>query len=133
MDFFEGDAFKDAAAQALLAKVRSTPYEGPFFDAAERLDAALKVTMKDGRVFESKVDRPLGRAAENAIPAEDLKAKFRDCATRLLTPETADSVCQRVWTLEGLHSVRDLTAMLESPDATRANASSERQRERALA
>jgi 2-methylcitrate dehydratase PrpD len=133
MDYFEGDAFKDAAAQALLAKVRSTPYEGPFFDEAERLDAALKVTMKDGRVFESKVDRPLGRAAENAIPAEDLKAKFRDCATRLLAPETADAVCQRVWTLQSLDSVRELTGMLESADPVRSKSPNEPKRERAVA
>ena len=133
MDYFEGDAFKDAAAQALLTKVHSIPYEGPFFDESERLDAALKVIMKDGRVYESKVDRPLGRAAENAIPAEDLKAKFRDCATRLLTPDTADAVCQRVWTLESLASVRELTAMLESADPARASTASHTQREPALA
>ena len=100
---------------------------------SERLDAALKVIMKDGRVFESKVDRPLGRAAENAIPAEDLKAKFRDCATRLLAPETADAVCQRVWTLESLASVRELTAMLESADSARAGKASDTKREPALA
>jgi 2-methylcitrate dehydratase PrpD len=133
MDYFEGDAFKDAPAQALLAKTQAIPYEGPFFDDAERLDAVLKVFMKDGRVYERRVDRPLGRAAENAIPAEDLKAKFRDCATRVLASEIADAVCQRVWMLETLGSTRELTALLESADPARAFQLSGSKREPAFA
>jgi 2-methylcitrate dehydratase PrpD len=133
MNYFEEDEVRDAAAQALLAKVQAIPYQGPFFQDSERLDAVLKVIMKDGRVLESKVDRPLGRAAENAIPAEDLKAKFRDCATRLLAPEAADAVCQRVWTLESLASTRELTGMLESADAARSNAPGTSKREPAFA
>jgi len=113
--------------------VQAIPYQGPFFHDDERLDAVLKVIMKDGRVLESKVDRPLGRAAENAIPADDLKAKFRDCATRLLAPEAADAVCQRVWTLESLASTRELTGMLESADAARSSAPGTSKREPAFA
>jgi 2-methylcitrate dehydratase PrpD len=114
MDHFEGDAFRAPVAQALLSKVHASPYAGPFYDDAERFDARLKVVLKDGRVLEASVDRPLGRAADNAIPAEDLKAKFRDCATRVLARDAADAVCRSVWALETLGSVRELTAMLEA-------------------
>ncbi|MGZ8203451.1 MAG: MmgE/PrpD family protein [Burkholderiales bacterium] len=114
MDHFEGDAYKDPVAQSLLAKVHAIPYTGPFFDEAERFDADLKVTLTDGRVLHVKVDRPLGRTAGNAIPSADLEAKFRDCATRVLAPEAAEAVVRKVWALESLGSVRELTSMLES-------------------
>ena len=133
MDHFEGDAYREQVAQSMLAKVHSTPYAGPFHDDAERFDARLKVVLKDGRVLEASVDRPLGRAADNAIPAEDLKSKFRDCAARVLAPEVADRVCRTVWSLEAVASVRELTGMLESASLQKREASLEGKREAAIA
>jgi 2-methylcitrate dehydratase PrpD len=129
MNHFEGAAYREPIAQSMLAKVHSTPYSGPFYDDAERLDARLKVVLKDGRVLAAQVDRPLGRASDNAIPAEDLTAKFRDCAMRVLRPDVADAVCQRVWSLESLASVRELTGMLESASLDRRNTPAAEKRE----
>jgi 2-methylcitrate dehydratase PrpD len=132
MGHFEGDAFRAPVVQALLAKVHASPYAGPFYDDAERFDARLKVVLRDGRVLEASVDRPLGRAADNAIPAEDLRAKFRDCATRVLAPDAADAVCRSVWALETLGSVRELTAMLEAARLDRPATTLRQQREAAV-
>lgn len=121
LEYFDGDTYADPATQMLLAKVHASPYTGKFFSDADRLDAELKVTLTDGRVLEARVDRPLGRGAENPIAKEDLNAKFRDCATRVLAAEAADAVCARVWALESLTSVRELTTLLEAADGEKHN------------
>lgn len=116
LEYFDGETHADLAVQSLLQKVHASPYTGKFFDDDDRFDAELKVRLTDGRVLEAKVDRPLGRTAENPIDKEDLNAKFRDCATRVLAPDVADAVCRQVWALESLDSVRELTSLLEAAD-----------------
>jgi 2-methylcitrate dehydratase PrpD len=113
LEHFDGEAHHDAAAQALLAKIQSSPYTGPFF-SEDRLDARLKVTLKDGRVLEAKVDSPLGRTAKDPIAKDALNAKFRDCASRVLPVDRSDAACRAIWAIEAVKEVRDLTAMLET-------------------
>ena len=116
LEHFDGAAHNEPAMQSLLAKVHSVPYTGPFF-SEDRFDARVKVTLRDGRVLETKVDSPLGRTVGDPIPKDALNTKFRDCAARILAPASADAVCRRIWTVEALASVPELTALLESPDA----------------
>jgi hypothetical protein len=70
-------------------------------------------------VLGAKVDRPLGRTAENPIGREALDAKFLDCASRVLTPSAAAALCRQIWALENIESVQVLTSMCEPSDATR--------------
>jgi 2-methylcitrate dehydratase PrpD len=114
LEHFEDTAHTDERIQALLARTRSTPYEGPFFNDDDRFDAIVRVTLKDGRVIETKVDAPLGRTAVDPVSTDALNDKFRDCAGRLLSKESADAVCRRIWAMDKVASVRDVTAMLET-------------------
>lgn len=107
--------------QSVLAKVQASPYAGPFF-SEDRFDARLKVTLRDGRVLEAKVDSPLGRTADDPIPTEALNAKFRDCAGRILAPQQSEAVCKQVWAVEALRNVSELTAMLETSAGRRLEA-----------
>ena len=116
LEYFDGETYAEPAVQSLLQKVHASPYTGPFFDDDDRFDAELKVRLTDGRVLEAKVDRPLGRTAENPISKEGLNAKFADCSTRVLAPDVADAVCRQVWALESLGSVRELTSLLEAAE-----------------
>jgi 2-methylcitrate dehydratase PrpD len=126
LDDFEGGAYRDPAAQAMLRKVRAAPYTGPVFCVDDPFDAEVKVTLTDGRVLGAKVDRPLGRTAENPIGREALDAKFIDCASRVLTPAAAAALCRRIWALERIESVQALTSMCEPSDVTRGEPRAER-------
>lgn len=113
LEHFEGEAFRDPAVQAMLSKVKAAPYTGPAFCAEDPFDAEVKVTLRDGTLRQAKVDRPLGRTAENPIPREDLDAKFIGCASRVLEPEVAQALCRKIWDFEKLQSVREVTSLCE--------------------
>jgi hypothetical protein len=59
------------------------------------------------------VDRPLGRTTDNPIAPEHMKAKFEDCAGRVLEPKAVKKACQAIESLEKLATARELTALLE--------------------
>jgi len=113
LEHFEGDAWRDPAVRELLPRVHAAPYTGKPFADDDPFDAEVKVTLSDGRSFSEKVDRPLGRTSDNPIPPEHLKAKFENCASRVLTPQAAAAVCSRMDTFEELGSMRDFTRLLE--------------------
>jgi 2-methylcitrate dehydratase PrpD len=113
LEHFEGEAFRDTAVQAILSKVKAAPYTGKLFCADDPFDAEVKVTLRDGRVYHAKVDRPLGRTAENPIGREQLDAKFVDCASRVLKPDVAEALCGKIWAFEKVQSVRELTSLCE--------------------
>lgn len=113
LEHFEGEAFRDGAVQAMLKKVEAAPYTGPVYCEDDHFDALIRVTLRDGRVLEAKVDRPLGRTTENPIGREDLEGKFLDCAGRVLAPQAAAAICRRVWEMDEAHPVRTLTELCE--------------------
>lgn len=113
LDHFEGEAYRDPTMQSVLPRVHATPYHGPFFCEDDPFDAEVRVTLRGGQVHEAKVDRPLGRTSENPIPREQLDAKFVDCASRVLSPEAAAVMCEKIWAFESLESIGELTALLE--------------------
>jgi len=112
LEHFDGQAYEEPAVQSVLARTHASPFAGPF-SSEDRFDARLKVVMKDGRVLEAKVDSPLGRTSDDPISTEALDAKFRDCATRVLAPQQAESVLKQIWAIESVADVNALTAMLE--------------------
>src|SRR4029079_1229626 len=91
---------------AVLPRVHAAPYAGKPFDADDPFDAEVKITLKDGKTFSEKVDRPLGRTSDNPIADEHMKAKFEDCAARILAPKAVAEVVRAVDGLEKLASVR---------------------------
>jgi 2-methylcitrate dehydratase PrpD len=119
LEHFEGDAWRDPAVRALLARVHAAPYTGRAFADDDPFDAEVRVTMKDGRSYSEKVDRPLGRTSDNPIAPEHLKAKFENCAIRVLTPQAAAAVCRRVDSFEEVGPMREFTRLLEPAAAAK--------------
>ena len=113
LDQFEGDAYRAPAVQALLRRVHAAPYTGKLFAEDDPFDAEVTITLTDGRAFSEKIDRPLGRTSDNPIAYEHMKAKFEDCAARVLSPRAAAAVCRAVESLEECNSVREWTNRLE--------------------
>lgn len=117
LEHFEGAAHAEPRIEGLLKRTRSSAYEGPFFNDDDRFDAIVGVTLKNGRKLETKVDAPLGRTAADPVPTTALDEKFRDCAGRVLSKDAAEAVCRRIWSMDQVASVREMTAMLETaPD-----------------
>jgi len=114
LEHFEGDAHREPAVRDLLKRVRATPYTGKAFADDDPFDAEVTITLTDGRTFTEKVDRPLGRTSDNAIAYEDMKAKFENCAGRVLAPAAVAAACRALESLEKLGSTRELTALLEA-------------------
>ena len=113
LEHFEGDAWRDPAVRELLPRVHAAPYTGKPFADDDPFDAEVKVTLTDGRTFSEKVDRPLGRTSDNPIPPEYLKAKFENCASRVLAPPAVAAVCSGIESLEQVGSMREFTRLLE--------------------
>ncbi|MDH5534615.1 MAG: MmgE/PrpD family protein [Betaproteobacteria bacterium] len=113
LEHFEGDAWGDAAVRELLPRVHAAPYAGKPFTDDDPFDAEVKVTLTDGSSYSEKVDRPLGRTSDNPIPLERLKAKFENCASRILTPQAVAAACRGIDSFEELSSMRDFTRLLE--------------------
>lgn len=119
LEHFEGDAWRDPAVRALLARVHAAPYTGKAFADDDPFDAEVRVTLKDGRTYSEKVDRPLGRTSDNPIAPDDLKAKFENCAIHVLTPQAAAAVCRTIDSLEEAGPMREFTRLLEPATAAR--------------
>jgi 2-methylcitrate dehydratase PrpD len=78
----------------------------------EKMTTIIDIELKDGRVISGRADFGKGSPA-NPMSDEEVAAKFRECAAwGGLPPAQADLVIQRVFSLEKLGSVRELTRLL---------------------
>lgn len=72
--------------------------------------AKVTVTLKDGRVFETVRNFPVGHLTD-PIPDEDLKEKFMNCSTPLLGTDKSEKLYELIMDLENVSDVRDITAL----------------------
>ena len=117
LDHFEGETYREPAVRELLKRVHAAPYAGKPFDADDPFDAEVKITLKDGKSYSEKVDRPLGRTSDYPIAPEHLKAKFEDCAARVLAPTASAAVVRMIDNFDKAGSVRELAALLDPAGA----------------
>ena len=113
LEHFDGEAFREPAAAKLTKRVHASPYTGKLYDDDDPFDAEVTITMTDGKKYSEKVDRPLGRTSANPIAYADMKAKFENCAGRVLERGAVTAAARAMEALEKLGSVRELTALLE--------------------
>jgi 2-methylcitrate dehydratase PrpD len=114
---FEADALREPAVQSVLARTHATPHVEGQFAPGNGFAAEVKITLKDGRSFASRVMRPLGRTAANPIPPAQLQAKFADCAGSVLPARQVAAVSAALDRFETVTSVRDFMRLLEVPVA----------------
>ena len=114
MEHFENEAYREPAVREALPRVQAIPLQGIAFDQEDPFNALVKVTLTDGRSFESSVIYPLGRTSENPIAFEDIKAKFENCAGRVLPVSTAKAIAQGIDGMDNLKHVRDLMKQVVS-------------------
>lgn len=113
LDTFTDEMVQRPEAQTLLRAVR--PVEDPGipveFNAIEEGYVVVKIRRRAGAVLERRVDYPRG-APQNPLSRDELRAKFRDCARQVLSPEESEWALALLESLEDLPRLDDLVAAL---------------------
>ena len=78
LEHFEGEAFRDPAARALMRRIHAAPFPATARGDGEPLGAELRITFDDGRTVAKRVRRALGRGTDNPLPEEKLHAQIRE-------------------------------------------------------
>jgi 2-methylcitrate dehydratase PrpD len=118
LEHFEGKAFRDLDARRITQRVHAAPYTDTQFDPSNHFGGQVVVTLVDGRSYSAAVQSALGRTSKAPLPPEKLKAKFENCATRVLSPEQVALLHASIQKLEQVQSIRQLTDMMMVTGAT---------------
>lgn len=109
LDSFEDESVRRPAAQELLRKVETLN------DASESAPAEgfadVTIYLNGGRLLKRRVDEPRG-SARLPLRLDQLQAKYRDCAERVLGPQATQRSLELVLDLERLPSIAALTEVL---------------------
>jgi 2-methylcitrate dehydratase PrpD len=102
--------FQDPRVEALAAKVRLRV--DPAIEALypERNGCAVRVRLRDGRVVAGAVTHARGEP-ENMLTDEEFEEKFRRVSGDVLPADQRERLIQRIWTLEEVEDVRELTRL----------------------
>lgn len=112
VETFDRGPLQDPAVRALLPRVSLRA--NPEFDAAAPLSRArVTVSLRDGRVLTRSVDG--ARGYPGRLTEDELAAKFRGCASRVLSSASADAAWSTLARLDRLADARELTACLAGP------------------
>jgi len=115
---FEGETFRDPAVRALMARIHVAPYTSAQFPDDNHFAAEVKVRLRGGTTLGTKVDQPAGRTSANPLSAEQLKAKFDNCAARVLPAAQVRLLYDAIENFESLADVRTISETMASEMAT---------------
>ncbi len=110
LEHFEGDAWADPQAQALLRVSAADPHptmtDLPW-------SAEVVVDTVEGQRLSEKTAYLLGRGKENPMSEAEMWVKFEDCVSRVLADEQIAQLFAQLGELERISSLRDLTTLCE--------------------
>ena len=110
LEHFEGDAWANPQAQALLDIMETGPHPtmGDFPWSTEVI-----VETVEGRQLAEKIEYLMMRGRENPMSQSEMWVKFEDCASRVLPTEQIAPLFERLGTFETLPSLNELSTMCE--------------------
>jgi hypothetical protein len=97
--------------------VRVAPYTTAQFPEDNHFGAEVKVTLRGGTMLTAKVDQPAGRTSANPLSREELKAKFDNCALRVLPAARVRALYEAIDGFETLGDVRAVSAAMTDTGA----------------
>jgi 2-methylcitrate dehydratase PrpD len=109
---FSPDAHRDPDTRAMLARIHAAPHPQMSMASTDHFGGEVRITLKDGSVMTRRVDQPVGRDADHPLPQDLLEAKFLDCATRALAPDTARHLLTLLRRLDDMPRIIHLTAAM---------------------
>ena len=107
MKHFTDEKVMEPKVQELISKTKYVPDP----DAGPFVPCEVVVKLKDGRVLSHKVNSLTGDPT-NPLSEETLHAKYRDCASAVLSPQEIDRSLEMASNLEGLDDVAALMSVL---------------------
>jgi len=72
LEDFEGEAFREPAARALMGLVHAAPHPEMSAAGDEHLGAEVRISFDDGRTIAQRVSSALGRGPDNPLPPDAL-------------------------------------------------------------
>ena len=102
---YTDERVNDPAIAALREVIRATVDPAMHEDATE-----VTVTLRDGRAITERVEHATG-SPQNPMTDEQLSAKFRTLAARVLPPDRANALLSRLWALESEDNVTGVMAL----------------------
>jgi len=117
LDSFEDDAVRRPAAQDLLRRVEML--EDSTESTAVDGFADVTIVLRDGRRLQRRVDEPRGSALR-PLTMDELEAKYRDCAERVLDRKDTVRSLELIRGIEDLPDIGALMALLSGAAVTAA-------------
>jgi 2-methylcitrate dehydratase PrpD len=111
LDSFSDEYCNSPRMRASLDKVQVTPHPEWPNDTASRRKAPVTITMKDGRKLTNLVEKVRGSPG-NPMTRDELLAKYRGCASRVLDGERMERSIAALENLENVATVRALMDIL---------------------
>jgi hypothetical protein len=110
LDHFEGDAWANPQAQALLKVMQTGPH--PMM-TDKPWCAEVIVDTHDGQRLSAKTEYLMGRGRLNPMSEAEMWVKFADCVARVLPADQITRLFDTLSQFERLGSIRDLTMQCE--------------------
>jgi hypothetical protein len=98
-----------------MRRIHAAPFPEIEPGGGEPLGAEIRVTFDDGRTIAKRIERAVGRGADNPLPEGALYAKFANCAGRALPPPRVGRLRHALSRLEEADSLRDVVAIMAPP------------------
>ena len=118
LEQFTDEVVNRPDVQALLRRVDFGVHPDAEAAGFDKMTTLVEIELNDGTIVKGSADFGKGSPANPMTDAE-LADKFRQCASwGGLDPRRADAVIDRVWHIDDLHDVGELTRLLVM-DATR--------------
>jgi 2-methylcitrate dehydratase PrpD len=122
LDSFSDEAVNDATIQEFIPRIEM--YHDEAAEKAWRIGsrpADMHVTLKDGRKIQKLVKISKGNK-EVPLTPDELRHKFRDCASYCLDDATVEKTIEMIENIEALENISDLAAALSHGPAPIVNA-----------
>jgi 2-methylcitrate dehydratase PrpD len=119
LDDFDGERYADPATRALMARVVAAPHPDMPMASTEHAGGEVRVRLHDGRVLARRTDHALGRGYDRPLPLALLRAKFADCAGRVMNAASTARVAELIWHLDELDETSTLRQALAEGCRTR--------------
>jgi len=110
---FKDDAFRQPNIKRLLEITKAIPFGNRGAPKGEPWDAEIKVTTQNGKVLKNRVNNMVGRSGDNPMTIGELKEKFIDCSSCVLTEGQSETAFQQLIDLENLENIGLLIKNLE--------------------
>ncbi len=112
METFDRSRFTDESLLSLVAKTKVVPNaELDKIYPEQGIPNIITVRLKNGKVYEKRVDAPEGHAL-NPMNNLDIEKKFRLLAGKILSEGQVEEALETLWELDNLQDVREIFASI---------------------